>query len=217
MALSGVAARRSLTQPRISWAAIFLKAYGIVSNQNEILRQCYMTWPLPHLYQHGQSIAMLSIHRDYLDRPRLCWGRWIDPGSLSLVEIQHKLNHYQQMPVERVFQKQLQLSLYPQLVRRWMWWVTLSLSGHLRARQVGTFSISTLAGQGIDNRDHPTICTSSLSYGPLDRFGSSSVTLIYDHRILDGMQAAQCLQQLRSHLLGEIYEELDIYRGSAAA
>lgn len=215
--LSGVALQRSSTVTRISWAAVFLKAYGCVSNRNPLLRQCYMRWPLPHVYQHDESVAMLTIQREYAGKPRLCWGRWIDPGKMSLADIQQRLDHYQHEPVDKVFSKQLRMSNYPRFFRRMVWWTTLNVFGCTRARQVGTFSISSLAGQDVNNRDHPTICTTSLSYGALDRFGHSLVTLVYDHRLMDGMQAAESLQQLRACLQREIFEELSQYRRTVAA
>ena len=49
---------------------------------------------------------------------------------------------------------------------------------------------------GAVNRFHPTICTTSLSYGPLEADGRCLVTLIADHRVLDGAAAARALQTL---------------------
>jgi len=208
MDLSAVAMHRSAAQPRISWAAIFLKAYGIVSDQYEWLRASYMSCPLPHVYQHPRSIGTVAIQRELAGQSRLCWGRLIDPGNCTLPEIQGKLNQYTENPPAQVFRKQLQLSRLPWPVRRIVWWVMLNVSGRIRERQLGTFSMSSLAGQGVINREHPTICTTSLTYGPVGRDGHSVVTLVYDHRLFDGMQAAQALQQLRACLQQDIVAEL---------
>ena len=125
----------------------------------------------------------------------MCWGRFVDPGERRLVEIQQQLDQYQIKPVREAFRKQVRLSGWPWPLRRLAWWLTINGSGRVRARQIGTFSLSALAGQGVINRDHPTICTSSLTYGPVDSAGQLLVTLVYDHRLLDGMQAADALQQ----------------------
>jgi hypothetical protein len=208
MDLSQVAACRQRVQPRVSWTTLFLKAYGQVTAASKPLRQSFMRWPLPHVYQHERSVAMLAIQRQHEGRPRLCWGRFVDPGERSLRELQDQLNQYAAKPVAEAFRKQIRLSRLPWPLRRLGWWCAINGPGHVRERQIGTFSLSSLAGQGVNNRDHPTICTSSLTYGPLDPAGQSLVTLIYDHRLLDGMQAAEALQQLRQQLQGAILVEL---------
>jgi hypothetical protein len=206
--LAELAACRAAALPRVSWTALFLKAYGQVTDASESLRQSFMRWPLSHVYQHERSVAMLAMEREHEGRPRLCWGRIINPGRRSLRNIQQQLNQYADKPVTEAFRKQIRLSRWPWPLRRLAWWIALNGSGRVRERQIGTFSLSSLAGQGVNNRDHPTICTSSLTYGPLDRDGHSLVTLVYDHRLLDGMQAARALQRLRSHLQEDIVAEL---------
>jgi hypothetical protein len=203
-----VAEQRSAVQPRISWSALFLKAFGLVAERQPCLRQSYMAWPIPHVYQHQSNVAMVAVHRELAGCPRLCWGRVIEPGKRRLRDIQIQLDRYAQQPVEQVFRKQLQLSRLPWPLRRLAWWTALNVSGRVRQRQVGTFSMSSLAGQGVNNRDHPSLCTCSLTYGPLDRNGGCLVTLVYDHRLLDGMQAAQALQNIGVGLQSEILNEL---------
>jgi hypothetical protein len=208
MELSELAACRQAACPRISWTAVFLKAYGCVTAQSEVLRQSFMKWPWAHVYQHERTVAMLAMHREHEGRARLCWGRFVDPGERRLVEIQQQLDQYQIKPVREAFRKQVRLSGWPWPLRRLAWWLTINGSGRVRARQIGTFSLSALAGQGVINRDHPTICTSSLTYGPVDSAGQLLVTLVYDHRLLDGMQAADALQQLRRYLREDMVTEL---------
>lgn len=215
--LGEVAAARSQAEPRVSWTALFVKAQGLVAERHEWLRQTFLRWPIPHVFEHEQSTAMVAVQREYQGRPRLCFGRLVDPARRSLVDLQQHLDHYAHGPVEEVFRKQLRLSRLPWPVRRMAWWVTLNLAGPTRARQVGTFSLSSLAGQGVNNRDHPTLCTSSLSYGPLDAAGRALVTLIYDHRLADGRQASDVLHELRRTLHSSLLAELHQLRRSRAA
>jgi non-ribosomal peptide synthetase component F len=63
------------------------------------------------------------------------------------------------------------------------------------------------------NRFHPTICTTSLSYAPLDADGNCLVTLIADHRVLDGAVVARALARLEEVLCNGMLAEL---RGLAA-
>ncbi len=215
MNLSGLAAVRASASPRVSWAALFIRAYGLVTDQMPCLRQTYWRWPFPHIYQHAQSVAMLAVQRDE-SRPRLCWGRVANPAALPLTAIQSWIDRYQTEPVSKAFRKQVWFSRFPTLLRRILWWLVMNLSGRRRGRQLGTFSISSLAGQGVLNRDHPTLLTTSLSYGPLSPSGECLVTLLYDHRVLDGMQAARALHRLRDHLQHTMVNELKMMQRRAA-
>jgi len=73
-----------------------------------------------------------------------------------------------------------------------------------------------LAGFSAMNRFHPTICTTSLSYGPLDDDGRCLVTVIADHRVLDGAAVAKALARLEAVLTGEITAELRTARPAPA-
>lgn len=214
--LSMLAATRSLAIPRISWTALFVRSYGLVTDEVPCLRQSYMRWPFPHLFQHAQSTAMIAIQRDECPSPRLCWGRILNPAAQSLTTIQASLDRYQREPVAKTFRKQVLFSHLPMLLRRLIWWSILNISGRRRSRQLGTFSISSLAGQGVLNRDHPTVLTTSLSYGPVSPKGECLLTLVYDHRLLDGMQAARTLHRLRDHLQHTMVDELKSLQRRAA-
>jgi pyruvate/2-oxoglutarate dehydrogenase complex dihydrolipoamide acyltransferase (E2) component len=86
-----------------------------------------------------------------------------------------------------------------------------------RAARIGTFSLSTLAGMGATNRFHPTICTTSLSYAPLDADGNCLVTLIADHRVLDGAVVARALIRLEEVLCHEMRAELRTLAADSSA
>jgi hypothetical protein len=151
---------------------------------------------------------MCAIAREHSDEPWLCWGRFLEPSEHSLLELQSRLTRYQTQPIPLVFKRQFRFSRCPTIVRRACWWLLLNTSGRLRERKLGTFSLSTLAGQGVINRDHPSILTTSISYGPVDAAGNCVVTLIYDHRVFDGLRAACSLRKLESTLREDIAAEL---------
>jgi hypothetical protein len=214
-----VAALRSQAAPRISWTSLFLKAYALVAADCRPLRQAYIRWPWSHLVEHPHSVANVAINRrdEERDEDRLCWGRFIEPERQSLIELQRALERYQREPIDEVFRRQVQHSKLPRLVRRLIWWVNLNLVVKKRAKRLGTFSMSTLAGFGAWNRSHPSILTTSLTYGPLDEHGRMLVTLICDHRVLDGALAARALGDLEAALCGPIAEELATLAANRAA
>ncbi|NBX23529.1 MAG: hypothetical protein EBR52_05365, partial [Microbacteriaceae bacterium] len=111
-------------------------------------------------------------------------------------------------PVEEFFKRQLQLEMVPGPLRRTILRWNMNSCSPKRAARIGTFSLSTLAGLGASNRFHPTICTTSLSYAPLEADGRCLVTLIADHRVLDGAVVARALARLEETLRRDIAAEL---------
>jgi len=219
MPLAEVAALRERAASRISWTALFLKAYAIASDRCRPLRQAFLRWPWRHLVEMPQSVGMVAINRrdEELDEDRLCWGRFIRPAEQSLVELQQALDGYQHEHLGEVFRRQVKHSKLPTALRRLVWWVNLNFVVKNRARRLGTFSISSLAGQGAWNRSHPAIHTTSLTFGPLDDQGRMLVTLLCDHRVLDGALAARVLGDLESALCGPMAAELASLASDRAA
>jgi hypothetical protein len=151
---------------------------------------------------------MLAINRQFEGEDRLCWGRFDEPADVPLAALQERLDRYLNDPVEQIFRRHVILSRWPAWLRRTLMWWNLNFAGSMRAKRLGTFSLSTLAGQGALNRGHPTFLTTSLTYGPIGADGTCLVTLLCDHRVLDGALAARALGDLEAVLRGQIVEEL---------
>lgn len=207
--LSRIAQLRSQLTIRISWSLLFIKAFAIVAARRAVLRQTYVEWPWPHVLEHPHSVAMLATQRDFRGEPWLFWSRFVQPEKRSLTEMQAALDQYQSQPVEKIFLQQWRLSGLPTFLRRSFWWWTLNFAGAKRAKRVGTFFLTTLAGKGVEIQDPPAFLTSNLTYGPLDETGHCRVTLSYDHRLMDGSTVADCLIDLHATLHNEIAEELE--------
>lgn len=206
--LSHIARIRESAAQRISWAVLFIKAFGLVAAKFPVLRQTYLPYPWPHVYEHPHSVAMIATHRAFRGEPWLFWSRFSAPEKRPLVELQQRLEHCQTAPVEEVFLRQLQLSGFPRPLRRCLWWWTLNVSGLKRAKRTGTFFLTTLAGRGAEIQHPPAFLTANLTYGPLDDASRSRVTIAYDHRLTDGLLIADCLAQIEATLNGPLSEEL---------
>jgi len=215
--LAEVAELRQSAQRRISWAAIFVKAYALTAQQHRPLRQAYVRWPWPHLVEEKNSTAMVVVNRQYLDEDRICWGKLRTPELRPLAGLQADLDAYQSEPVETIFYRQVIFSKLPMPARRLINWWNLNLAGDRRAKRLGTYTMSTLAGEDVVNRMHQTFLTTSLTYGPLDESGRALVTLLCDHRVVDGIVAARALTDLEAALHGPIVAELKTMQTSRAA
>jgi pyruvate/2-oxoglutarate dehydrogenase complex dihydrolipoamide acyltransferase (E2) component len=203
------AAKHPASASRIGWAAVFLKAYALVAREMPMLR----SW-LVHgfagtgLATAAESVATLAVNRIEDGEDRLYWARLAAPDTRPLPEIQQFIVDCATKPVEEMFKRQLQLEMVPGFLRRTILRWNMNSFSRKRATRIGTFSLSTLAGMGATNRFHPTICTTSLSYAPLDADGNCLVTLIADHRVLDGAVVARALARLEEVLCHEMLAEL---------
>jgi len=217
MRLAVVADARSAARRRIGWAACFLKAYATVARETPLLRSWFARGLTPRLATSSQSVATLAINRsDERAADRLFFARLPAPDTLPLVAIQAFVDHHASAPVTEIFRRQLELELVPGWLRRAILRWNMNSASAKRPGRIGTFSMSSLAGFSAGNHFHPTLCTTSLCQGPLDDAGRCRVTLIADHRVLDGATVARALQRLEEVLTREIATELRTLPAAAA-
>jgi hypothetical protein len=208
MPLAELAEARSRAAVRISWSALFIKAWGDVSSRHPSLRQTWRTFPTPHIFQHQTSVANLAVSRAHDGVDWLCWGLIRSPEHRSLPEIQASIDAFSNEPVDRQFRRQLKFSALPTIVRRAIWWWNLNIAGEKRATRLGTFSLTTVSGRGVSIQHPPTVMTTGLTFGPLDHNGRMKVTLVYDHRLMDGAFVADRLIDLEQTLNEAVLTEL---------
>lgn len=206
-----VRARAARGEQRISWCAIFLKAYSIVAAERPELRRSFLTFPWPHMYEHPENVASFSLEREYQGEKAVFFARIARPESISLLELDKIVKAHKQTPIEEVasYRQALLLSSLPLPLRRFIWWLGLSQDGMYRARFFGTFAISVVASQGAAGLHLLSPLTTTLNYSPFADDHSIDVRLAYDHRVLDGAVVARALVHLEEVLHGAIYDELD--------
>ena len=206
--LSKLAEARAACSIRVSWPALFLKAYGLVAAEFPELRQTWYRWPWGHLYQHSCSVGVVTVHRQHDGDPWLFWGLIPQPENLPLSHIQETIDGFTSEEPCRVFRRQLQLARLPTVFRRLIWGWNVHVAKAKRAKRLGTFFLSTLSSRGVEIQMPPAIQTGCLTFGPLDDRGSSRITLAYDHRVMDGVSIAEILTRLKTVLLGTLRTEL---------
>ncbi|MBX3415696.1 MAG: hypothetical protein KF708_23630 [Pirellulales bacterium] len=210
MQLADVIAARRRQDQRISWCAIFIKAYAIVAARRPELRRAYMPWIWPHLYEHPVNIASFSVEREYGGEEAVFFGQIRQPELLSLREIDAIIRRHKVAPLDEIpqFRRALLLSSLPLPIRRLAWWLGLRVDGAHRAHFFGTFGISVVASIGAAGLHLLSPLSTTVNYGALRWDGSLDVRLTYDHRVLDGANAARAMAELEEVLHGEILQEL---------
>lgn len=201
-----------------SWTAIFLRAYALVAREHGGLRRALLPWPTPHLYEHPYSIGALVVERQVEGEPILLAAKVRTPEDTPLDTIDAHLRRFKQAPVEDIsaFRQLLRLGRLPGWLRRFTFWHSLYLSGHIRAKRFGTFMVSSYGSLGAEQIHPLTPLTTLLTFGPIGSNGSVVVKIIYDHRVLDGRYVASCLNELDRVLNTDILRELRLKRLQAA-
>ncbi len=201
---------------RIGWATIFTKAYALVAREMPALRSWYLPGLWPRRATSPESVATVSINRRVDEVDTLFWAHLPTPDRQSLTQLQAEISRHASEPIEAVFRRQQELAGLPGWLRRGVLWWNLHTASRKRAKRMGTFSVSTLASHAAYNRLHPSPLTTSLAYGPLESDGRALVTLLADHRLLDGVPVARALERLEQVLLGEMVDELRQLTDTAA-
>jgi hypothetical protein len=210
MDLAPLVRARALAARRVSWCALFTKAYARVAADTPELRRAYVPFPWPHLYEHPRSVASVAIERLYRDERAVFFAHLLGPDTQPLLALDAHLRRFKEEPVEKfgLFRRALLVARLPRPLRRLLWWVGLNSSGYKRARRMGTFGVSVYSGLGADSFNHLTPLTTTLNYGVIGGDGRVAVRLIYDHRVMDGGTVARALEKLERVLNREMVEEL---------
>jgi hypothetical protein len=135
MHLEDMVAARRASGRRISWCAIFMKAYAIVCQSRPELRRCYLPWLWPHLYEHPINVASFMLEREYRGEDGVFSAQVREPEKMSLVDLDQLVRWHKSAPFEEVpsFTRAMRLSRLPRLLRRFIWWMGLLTDGACRA------------------------------------------------------------------------------------
>jgi len=210
-----ITARKFARNPP-TWSAIFTKAFAMVAREIPDLRTTYLNFPFGRYYLHPHSIATINVHREIEGESAILFAAIPSPDKLPLGEIDAQLKGYQENPVAAIpsFQQALKLTGIPWPFRRMVWWGALNLSGPFRCRNFGTFGISSLGGQGAGITHLAPMQTSQLHYGMFTPEGILPMRLSFDHRVLDGVSAANALARLEATLLENLVAECKALPGN---
>ncbi len=81
-----------------------------------------------------------------------------------------------------------------------LWWMSLNVLPRRRARHFGTFGVTTMSPFGARTLEVPTLWAAFLHYGVITPDGEVPVGLAFDHRVMDGADAAKFMNALKRYL-----------------
>src|SRR5262249_10268421 len=142
--LSALAAALHSAAAKPTWPALVVKAFGLVSADNPLLRRCYVPWPRPHLYEHAVGVASIAVSRPHQGEETLFSVQLPRPEAMPLSELNTVLRRHREAPVEELaaFRRVERWGRWPGFARRLYWRVGLDWSGRFRAATFGTFALS---------------------------------------------------------------------------
>ncbi len=216
MDVSSLSAARRAHPARPSWSVIFMKAYAKVAMEHPPLRRALLEFPWQRIYEHPQTNCSLAIERNFDGEEGVFFGMFRAPEGQTIGELQRSLVEFKHLPLDEIgfFRRMIRISRFPTPVRRFLWSISLNVSGRARAKRFGTFGVTTLGGRGVEQVHPLSPLTTTLTFGPIDAWGKVTVKIIYDHRVLDGAYVARRLVDLEETLNGIVLEELR--RGESA-
>jgi hypothetical protein len=192
------------------WSAIFAKGFALVAREIAALRQVYLSFPIPHIFQYDASFVSIAHEVIVEGEPILLPVRIRYPDQIAITGFRFKIDEMRDAYLAgRGFYRVLQMTSYlPAVIRRPMWWIVLNVP-RLRRQFFGTFLITSVGFLGASLLTPIAPVTSLLTYGPISDNGEVTVRLVFDHRLYDGVTAARVLARLEELLNESICGELD--------
>jgi hypothetical protein len=202
-----MAARAKAPAPP-GWAAVFVKAFGIVAKDEPVLRTLYMKLPWPHFFELPRSIAMVAVARLEAGEECILPEKILSPDERPLADIDAQIRHAKNAPLEDVppFRRILMISRLPLPLRRLTWWVVLNFE-RLRANNFGSFGVTSVSAYGRGKLEALSPGPFLLSYG-VAKSDQIDVILRWDHRVTDAAVIARVLTRLEQVLNTEISAEI---------
>ncbi len=198
------------------WAAIFVKAFSIVANEQPVLRTLWAKWPWPSLYELPISTAMVAIARVQDGEDCVLPQPVAAADTMPLSDIDAQIRYAKHAPVDEVpmFRKVMRATRLPWPLRRLSWLIGLNF-GRQHANYFGTFVVTAVAAYGGGELHALTPGPFILSYGVAEGDRTIRVVIKWDHRVTDAAVIAKTMSRLEQVLNTEISAELRGHRQGA--
>jgi hypothetical protein len=210
MRLAPLVMERNRSADKPSWVVLFFKAFARLSERYPELRQHYVAWPWPRIYESTTVQGAVAIEREIDGERGILLALCRDPAAKSIRELDAWLTRHKTAPIDTIesFRRAMFFASLPGPVRRLIWGVGTRWLGQTRPNMIGTFGITVTAGLGAAALAVCCPWTTTLHYGIAEADGTFPVRLTFDHRVLDGAMVARALAELEEILLGEVLSEL---------
>jgi len=207
--------------------AILIKAMAIAQHNHPASRSVIM--PFGRQAILNKIVAGITIERFVDGQPAVFFGSIHEPDTKSVVKIAQELKDYGQKDIKDLPQLDIEdrFSRMPWLLRQLVWWIGMQ-HPYIRLRFMGaTFGLSTLGKFQLQAIIPPCVTTSTFGIGRVEeravvRNGHveirpmGTLTLNFDHRLIDGGPAARFIEEVRLLMEGGLADYINQEVGSFA-
>src|SRR5262249_49497358 len=102
MHLPDVVEAREAAEPKLSWIAIFTKAFALLAQRRPELRRTFLDRPWPRLFETSASIAAIVVEREYEQEPGLFIATIEQPEVMSLAGVDAAIQRMKTAPLQKV-------------------------------------------------------------------------------------------------------------------
>ncbi len=204
---------------RVTITAMLIKAISHAQLKHPDSRSAIL--PLGRTVTMEEVVAGFTAEKYVDNQPIVYFGAIKEPHHKTITEIARELREYAERDVSEIPQLEIEhrFAKMPWIIRRIILWVGLMFPA-MRLRFLGaTFGITSLGKFAIKTVIAPCVCTSTFGIGsvenrPVVRGGEivirpiMSMTLNFDHRLIDGAPAARFLGDIRLLLEGGLNDYL---------
>lgn len=205
---------------RTTITAILLKAIGIAQKHHPASRSALLPWG--QIVTFHRIIAGFTVERYVECGPVVFFGSINDPDRKSVEQIAAELRDYAEKDINEIPQLDLEhrFSKMPWLFRKFVFWLGKRFPSIRLKCQGATFGFSTLGKYKLRSIIPPNVCTSVFGVGTVEPRpvvnnnqieirSMMTLTLNFDHRLIDGAPAARFLNDVRTLLEGGLARYLD--------
>jgi len=201
--------------PKISYTAILLKAIGIAQRAHPDSRTSIL--PFGRTLTLNDIVAGFTVERFIGDQPAVFFGAIERPDIKSVEELSTELRQYAECDMQDLLQleRQHMLNGMPAFIRRAILWVGIRVPRVRLAYLGATFGLSSMGKSITTAIIPPCLSTSTFGIGlvgerPVVKNGAveirpmMTVTLNFDHRLIDGAPAARFMADVKRLMEGEL-------------
>lgn len=198
---------------RVTPTAVLIKAIALAQKEHPISRSILL--PGERILTFENITGGFTVEKFVDEEPIVLFGEIEKPHERPVTEISQDLKDYHEADINSIpyLKQQYDFAFLPSFVRRTIMWLG-SVFPSFRLKYVrSTFGLTSLGSLGTTVVSAPPVCTSVFGIGTIENRvvvdGNEqeqlvkpmmTVSLNFDHRVMDGAQAARFFLDVKKHL-----------------
>lgn len=202
---------------KVTVTAVMLKAIALAQLKHPATRSSIL--PFNRVVTLNDIVGCFTVERMVDGEPAVYFGTVKAPHQKSLQQIAKELKENGELEISQVPQLDMEhkFARFPWWLRRAVLWIGSRIPSARLMCLDATFGISSLGKYAIQGLIPPCVCASTFGIGAVEKRAvvrggeivirpMISISLNFDHRVIDGAPAARFLLEIRSLLEGGMEE-----------